>query len=306
MTGRPLVPLLLAASILTGCATLPPAPQGEEVWGLLPGGSPLYLSARIDRDPGLYRDFLALTGRENLSGAVERIDRIYLAANPYGLPNPEFAAAVTGDFPRQYIRYRLARQEGWSERSGRIEGRAMSWWTSADTPLQLSLPSGELLAAASGGVEIMLRQYLLREPAAGPPPDIMQEAEGRDILVYLPEPARALERVLPAPLRRVSLERAWFSLDGEPSADGVPADYRMSGVIVFSREQDARAFLILFRLAAVAWLAERGIASPVEAYRLVHVERAGESLIFTGGPIGREAVLLLLAGLPLPSAAADG
>jgi len=307
-----LAAVVTVATVLTGCATVPP-PTGAGWIAALPAGCTAYFFADLkEENRGAARAILDAATEPGLVSdrVMENTDRIYgavktiqgnaapaHAAAPTGAP-PDFYAVVEGSFPGVPIRYFLSRMDGWT-----MAERPRLHWIGPDGTPQLCFPSGQAALLTSGDIRPMIERYDALTGRAGGPettasssrarvdwtrrpviPEVVIEAMAHDELVaYFPDLGGAL--ATGAVRASLPVDRSWIRAQ---SAAGTAGGYTLSGVFELADQRAASGFSGLLRLMLVYILREAEVDGFLGRLKGLELTRRGTTVGVRGLELSAE------------------
>lgn len=321
--------LSLAAVVLAAaCATAPPAPAPRPPAEHLPAGADMYLGADLTRH---YEFVLAVFEEaEQLSPELRRIlDRTrHLTIAMQTLPDGRLSGlyvAGRGDYPVRTYETGLRFMRDWQRQETRVNGQRYSYWQNRVDGSQLMFLDNTTMLYAADGIELMIdpppaatavstvSHDSFRTPVAlrsqggeaTPHPLVMEEVLDRGMGLFVPEPSRRFMQAMPDPRLRVPVVElvlylsepggSMLGTEGPDEGDGLGLpELELSGAVRLEREQDARVFTVIARLAVIGVATEAGI--PVRRLlETLDIRRDGSVIGFRGIPVGEEVLVRRLA-----------
>jgi len=329
------VVLGLAAVVLAGaCATPPPAPVTREPAEHLPAAADVYLAADLTRHDEFIRNVLDEAGQQ--SSDIERMldTTEHLAIAMRTLPGGGLSGlyvAGRGTYPVRRYEFGLRFMRDWERKETRINGREYKYWRNREDGFQLIFLENHTMLFASDGIELMIDPPALARLTAGstlvalkstgseatPHSVVLSDMLQRGMGLFVPEPNSQMLQALPDSRLRVPLvELALYltkpgeymqSAEGNTGENGREADgqeangqeLELSGALRLEREQDARVFNVIARLAVFGVAADAGI-SVSRLRQTLDIQRDGTVIGFRGIPIGEEVLVRRLGAVLQP------
>ena len=285
-----LAALLLA---LAGCATAPVRPAAQWL-GVLPDDATLYLSLDVPASADVIQAALETADPElrQVGPLLDRMSRLYASvALAEGSP-PRLSAIALGSIPAGLIRSKLCGSRDWTT----VKSASGKYYTNVKSGLQVSVPGPYAVLVSAGSIDgLMARFETPRAPAM--PPEVAEDMESADLLLFLPELPGGLGGAAGAgtagataapsmPIREVWLEAR---RDGER--------YLVSGACNAASERDARGVVVLLRLGLVQWLRSQNLPDISERLKTVTVAADGLQVKLAGLAFGKDELVPVLLGL---------
>jgi hypothetical protein len=287
--------LLLA---LAGCASAPVRPAAQWL-GVLPDDATLYLSLDVPASADVIQAALQTASSDvrDMGPLLERMSRLYAAvALSEGTP-PRLSAIALGSFPAGMIRSKLCGSKAWDT----VKSPSGKYYTNVKSGLQVSVPGPYAVLVSAGSMDGLLARFAM-PLAPAMPPEVADDMESADLLLYLPSLPGGLggaaggTAAANVPIREVWLEAR---RDGDR--------YLVSGACNTASERDARSVVLLIKLGLVQWLRSQNLPDVSERLKAVTVAADGQQVKLAGLAFGKDElvpVLLGLAGLSGGGAAA--
>ncbi len=321
---------LTAAVLAVGCATPPPTPVPREPAEHLPAGADMYLAADLTR----HYEFVleVFEEAEQLSPDMRRIlsntEQLSIAMRtiPGGGLSGLYVAG-RGTYPVRSYEFGLRVMRLWERRETRINGQRYRYWRNREDGFELIFLDDHTMLFASDGIEQMIDPPALssrsRLPAtstlvaaqstglqssgsdATPHTEVVSGMLERGMGLFVPQPSTQMVQALPDPRLRVPLVELALYLS-EPGdhmqptegENGAP-ELELSGAMRLEREQDARVFTVIARLAVIGVASDAGI--PVRRLmETLDIQRNGTVIGFQGIPVGKEVLVRRLGAVLKP------
>jgi len=325
------VVLGLAATVLAvGCATPPSAPVPREPAEHLPAGADMYLAADLTRHDEFVLE--VFEEAEQLSPDMRRIlsNTEHLTIAMRTLPGGGLSGlyvAARGKYPVRSYEFGLRVMRIWERQETRINGLRYRYWRNREDGFQLIFLDDHTMLFASDGIEQMIDPLLLSSssslPArstlvavqstdlhstgseASPHTEVLSGMLERGMGLFAPQPSNQMVQALPDARLRVPLVELalYLSEPGEymqaaEGENGVP-ELELSGAMRLEREQDARVFTVIARLAVIGVASDAGI--PVRRLmQTLDIQRNGTVIGFRGIPVGEEVLVRRLGAVLNP------
>jgi hypothetical protein len=261
------VPLFVTVS----CVTVPDRPVDQWL-GVLPDKGTLYLSMSVAPTAASLKKAFADAGPAfaDLGSIVDMTKKLYASVTLVPDQGPRLSAVALGSFPSFFVGMRLGTSADWKGKNS----AAGSWFENSKAGLQVSVPADSVLVASTGDIETLLPR-LAGSSAMGVPPEVLQDMESTDIVLYLPElPPSVMEKTAGA--IRIPIKRVW--LRAQKNADG----FEVGGTATTETEKDAKLLAMVMRLALVAWLRSQNIEGSADRLSGVTVKAQGAGLVLSG------------------------
>ncbi len=324
------VVLGLAAVVLAGaCATPPPAPVMREPAEHLPAGADMYLAADLTRHDEFIRNVLDEAGQQ--SSDIERMlsttKHLTIAMRTLaggGLSG--LYVAGRGKYPVRRYEFGLRFMRDWERKETRINGRDYKYWRNREDGFQLIFLENHTMLFASDGIDLMIDPLAIARITAGstlvalkstgseatPHTVVLSDMLRRGMGLFVPEPSSQILQALPDSRLRVPLVELALYLSepgeymqlaegntGENGQEANGQELELSGALRLEREQDARVFNVIARLAVIGVAADAGI-SVRRLRQTLDIQRDGTVIGFRGMPIGEEVLVRRLGAVLQP------
>ncbi|TVR91104.1 MAG: hypothetical protein EA428_06720 [Spirochaetaceae bacterium] len=328
---------LAAAALAVACATPPPPPVVREPAEHLPAGADMYLAADLTRHYEFVLD--VFEEAEQLNSDMRRIldntEHLTIAMrNPPGGGLSGLYVAGRGKYPVRSYEFGLRVMRLWERKETRINGRRYHYWRNREDGFQLIFLDDHTMLFASDGIELMIdppgapgsahlpaTSTLVALQSTGsqatPHPVVLADMLERGMGLFVPEPSNQMVQALPDPRLRVPLVELALYLS-EPgshmraSAESTGAsaqnaegdedrgpELELSGAMRLEREQDARVFTVIARLAVIGVASDAGI--PVRRLmETLDIQRDGTVIGFRGIPVGEKVLVRRLGAVLKP------
>ncbi|MCA1755121.1 MAG: hypothetical protein LC641_10565 [Spirochaeta sp.] len=289
----------------------------------------MYLAADLTRHDEFMRNVLDEAGQQ--SSDIQRIlsttEQLTIAMRT--LPGGGLSGlyvAGRGKYPVRRYEFGLRFMRDWERKETRINGRSHRYWRNREDGSQLIFLENHTMLFASDGIELMIDPPALARLTAGstlvalkstgseatPHSVVLSDMLQRGMGLFVPEPSSQMLQALPDSRLRVPLvELALYltepgeymqSSEGNTGTNGQNADgqeLELSGALRLEREQDARVFNVIARLAVIGVAADAGI-SVRRLRQTLDIQRDGTVIGFRGIPIGEEVLVRRLGAVLQP------
>lgn len=317
------VVLSLAAAVLAvGCATPPPAPVPRELSEHLPAGADIYLAADLTRHNEFVFD--VLEEADQLGSDIRRIldNTEHLTVAMRTLPDAGLSGlyvAARGKYPVRTYEFGLRLMRDWERQETRINGVRYRYWRNREDGFQLIFLEDHTMLFASDGIELMVDPPALARLAATPSlvalqssgseatphPAVLADMLSRGMGLFAPNPNNQVVQALPDARLRVPLVELAVYLSEPGDNMQLDADendgpeLELSGALRLEREQEARVFTVIARLAVIGVAADADI--PLRRLmQTLEIQRDGTLIAFRGIPVGEEVLVRRLGALLRP------
>ncbi len=318
-----------AAALAVACATPPPAPVVRELAEHLPAGADMYLAADLTRHYQFVLD--VFEEAEQLNSDMRRIlsNTEHLTIAMRTLPGGGLSGlyvAGRGKYPVRSYEFGLRVMRLWERKETRINGRRYHYWRNREDGSQLIFIDDHTMLFASDGIELMIDPpgfaqlpatstlVALRSTGnqATPHPVVLSDMLERGMGLFAPEPSNQMVQALPDPRLRVPLVELALYLSAPGShmtssnesteaaaQDAEGPELELSGAMRLEREQDARVFTVIARLAVIGVASDAGI--PVRRLmETLDIRREGTVIGFRGIPVGEQVLVRRLGAVLKP------
>jgi hypothetical protein len=266
----------------TGCATAPVRPAAHWL-GVLPDDATLYLSLDVPASADVIQAALATANPDlrEMKPLLERMSRLYAAvALSEGTP-PRLSAIALGSFPAGMIRSKLCGSRAWDT----VKSPQGKYYTNVKSGLQVSVPGPYAVLISAGSMDGLLARFAI-PLAPAMPPEVAEDMESADLLLYLPSLPGGLGGAANVPIHEVWLEAR---RDGDR--------YLVSGVCNTASERDARSVVLLARLGLVQWLRSQNLSDVSERLKTITVAAEGQQVKLAGLAFGKDELVPVLLGM---------
>jgi hypothetical protein len=281
------------ALALAGCATAPVRPAAQWL-GVLPADATLYLSLDVPASADVIQAALKTADPDvrEMGPLLERMSRLYAAvALAEGAP-PRLSAVALGSFPAGLIRSKLCGSRAWDT----VKSPSGKYYTNVKSGLQVSVPGPYAVLITAGSMEALLDRFAM-PLAPAMPPEVAEDMESADLLLYLPSLPGGLgsaaggTTAAAGATANVPIREVWL----EARRDG--DRYLVSGACNTASERDARSDVLLIKLGLVQWLRSQNLPDVSERLKTVTVAADGQQVKLAGLVFGKDELVPLLLGL---------
>jgi hypothetical protein len=276
-----------AGLILASCATVPERRQAEWL-GVLPGNATLYASLGVSGSAAFLKKQIAAAGSglQDVGSLIDMTRRLVLSVTISKEAPTQFAVVALGGFPSGIIGMRLAGNKEWKQQTG----PAGSYWQWSKAGLQMSIPNDGILLASNSSVEPLLTRW--KSPLAlAVPPDVADDMEKADLVVYMPELPGGLAESAAQKGMRIPIQEVWLK------AVKVPTGYDVSGTANTGSEQEAKLLTLVLRLGVVAWMRTQNVPNAAERLKSISVAPSGVQVKLAGLHLTEEEIVPLFVSL---------
>jgi hypothetical protein len=204
---------------------------------------------------------------------------------------PRLSLIALGSFPAGMIRSKLCGSRVWDT----VKSPSGKYYTNVESGLQVSVPGPYAVLASAGSMEGLLARFAM-PVAPAMPPEVAEDMERADILLYLPElpgglggaagTGAAAGATASMPIREIWLEAR---REGDR--------YLVSGACNAASERDARGVVLVLRLGLVQWLRTQNLPDVSERLKTVTVAADGSQVKLAGLSFAKEELVPVLLGL---------
>lgn len=186
---------MAALLLLASCQSVPDPTTEADALALLPGEQSAYALLNTARAPGFTRELSAAAPdseqSELMRNLLRRSEQLAFTLQSDGAA----AFAARGSYPRGSIRFSLGGNREWERATASAEGGTLTYWQNRVAPLELVMPTRNVMAGALGGPAGGTARRLLKGQARTPvPTEAAEKMRAAAFSVYSAEPTQLLSR----------------------------------------------------------------------------------------------------------------
>jgi hypothetical protein len=274
---------------LAGCATAPVRPAAQWL-GVLPDDANLYLSLDVPASADVIQAALATASPDvrEIGPLLQRMSRLYAAVILGEGSPPRLSAIALGSFPAGMIRSKLCGSKAWDT----VKSPPGKYYTNVKSGLQVSVPGPFAVLISAGSMDGLLARFAMPE-APALPPEVADDMETADLLLFLPELPGGLGGAAGtgAATANLPIREVWL----EAHRDG--DRYLVSGTCNTASERDARSVVLLVKLGLVQWLRSQNLSDVSERLKTITVTADGQQVKLAGLAFGKDELVPVLLGM---------
>ncbi len=184
------------------------------------------------------------------------------------------------------IRSKLCGSRAWET----VKSPSGKYYTNGASGLQVSVPGPYAVLASAGSMEGLLARFAM-PVAPAMPPEVAEDMESADVLLYLPELPGGLGGTAAGAAASLPIREIWL----EARRDG--DRYLVSGACNTASERDARGVVLVLRLGLVQWLRTQNLPDVSERLKSVTITADGSQVKLAGLSFAKEELVPVLLGL---------
>ena len=273
---------IMYAFILTGCRTSPEF-SVQNYPGVIADDGSLLVHFNLSKDSVVLNQFLSRYSTDDLSTMVERTERLSVSIDSLG-PDSKFSILAEGNYPQIITNLAIGREENWVKQKDKYV-----WWENKVNGLYASVPirpvaliSNSDLTPILSSIESGSRKYI--------PENVKAQFEHAAVTLYSRFPGVNLYESLNIPAEKMSIRELSFvvQMDGD--------NYKISGILQFTNESDAKIFSTALKLGLLIKLRETGKSSVMKIVHDSRIEAVNSNIIMDNILLNSEEILELIDG----------
>lgn len=274
--------IVMYAFVFTGCRTGPDFAE-QNYPGVIADDGKLLVHFNLSKDSVLLNNFLSRYSTRGLSSITDRTERLSVSIDSLG-PDSNFSILAEGSYPKIITNLAIGREDNWIKHKDNYV-----WWENKIDGLFVSVPirsvaliSNSSLSRVLSSIEAGSRKYI--------PEDVKAEFDQAAVTLYSHLPGSKLYGSLNIPVGKMTVRELFFIL----KKDGY--NYKISGVLEFLTESDAKIFSTVLKLGLLIKLRETGKISVMKIVHNSRIEVIKNSIIMDNIVLSSEEVFELIAG----------
>ena len=274
--------LVMYAFVFTGCRTGPDFAE-QNYPGVIADDGRLLVHFNLLKDKVLLDSFLSRYSTSDLSSITDRTERLSISIDSLG-SDSKFSILAEGSYSKIITNLAIGREDNWIKHKDNYV-----WWENKIDGLYVSVPmrsvaliSNSSLSPRLSSIEAGRRKYI--------PEDVKAEFEQASVTIYSRFPNSKLYESLNIPAGKMIVQELVFIIrkDGD--------NYKISGVLEFLDESDAKIFSTVLKLGLLIKLRETGKISVMKIVHDSRIEVIKDSIIMDDIVLSSEEVFELIAG----------
>ena len=274
--------LVIFIFILAGCRTSPEFAQ-QNYPGVIAYDGNLLVHFNLSEDSVILNKFISRYSTDDLSSIIDRTERLSVSIDSLG-SDSNFFILAEGSYPKIITNLAIGREDNWLKHKDNYV-----WWENKIDGLFVSVPirsvaliSNSSLSRGLSSIEAGSRKYI--------PEDVKAEFDQAAVTLYSHLPGSKLYGSLNIPVGKMIVQELFFIL----KKDGY--NYKISGVLEFLNESDAKIFSTVLKLGLLIKLRETGKISVMKIVHDSRIEVIKNSIIMDSIVLSSEEVFELIAG----------
>lgn len=274
--------LVMYSFSLLGCRTSPEFAL-QNYPGVIADDGNLLVHFNLSKDSVILNQFLSRYSTDDLSTMIERTERLSISIDSLG-SDSKFSILAEGDFPKFFTNLAIGREENWIKHKDNYV-----WWENKADGLYASVPIRSVALISSNNLNSRLsfiesgnRKYI--------PENIKAQFSHTAITLYSRFPGTSLYESLNIPAEKMSIQELSFVVNKDGDK------YKISGILQFSNESDAKIFSTALKLGLLMKLRETGKLSVMKLVHDSRIEVLNSAIIMDNILFNSEEILELIAG----------
>ena len=273
---------LYVGFIYTGCSTKPEFTE-KNYPGILASDGRVLFYFNLEKDSLLLNKFLSLYSNGDLSGVIDRTDRLSISIDGFGADS-DFDIIAEGNFPRFFTNFAIGRDENWVKHKGNY-----TFWENEIDGLYASVPFSSVAVISNSDISSNLKYF--KSGIRNYIPDIIKlEFEQSAITVYSHLPGVKIYKSLNIPAGKMIIQDLYFVVRKDT------AGYSISGVLDFLNEKDSKIFSTALKLGLLMKLRETGKSSIMKIVHDGRIDAVGNRIILDNILLNSDEMIELLSG----------
>lgn len=268
--------------IYTACSTKPDFAE-KNYPGILAIDGRVLLYFNLEKDSFLLSHFLSAYSSEDLSGILDRTDRLSISIDGYGTSS-NFDIIAEGKFPRFFSNIALGREENWIKHK-----ETHTYWENTSNGLYVSIPLSSV-AIISNNEIIQNLEYMETGQRRYIPDIIKSEFEQSMLTVYSHLPGAGIYSSLKIPHGKMLIQDLFFVIKKESDR------YKISGELDFLDEKDAKLFSTALKMGLLMKLRETGKSSIMTIVHDGRIDAVNNRIIVDNILLDSDDMIDLLSG----------
>ncbi len=268
--------------IYTSCSTKPDFAENNYP-GILAGDGRVLLYFNLEKDSFLLSHFIDAYSSEDLSGILDRTDRLSISIDSFGI-NSNFDILAEGNFPKLFSNLALGREENWIKHK-----EIYTFWENTSNGLFVSIPISSV-AIISNSEIIQNLEYMESGQRKYIPDLIKYEFEQSLLTVYSHLPGEGIYSSLKIPQGKMLVQDLFFVVSKEKEK------YSISGQLDFLDDNDAKIFSTALKLGLLMKLRVTGKSSIMAIVHDGRIDAVGNRIIIDNILLDSDEMIDFLSG----------
>ena len=274
--------LVMYSFLLSGCRTSPEFAL-QNYPGVIADDGNLLVHFNLSEDSVILNKFMSRYSMDDLTAIIDRTESLSISIDGLG-SNSNFSILAEGNYPQIITNLAIGREENWVKHKDKY-----IWWENKARGLYASVPIRSVALISNGDLNSVLssiesgsRKYI--------PENIKTQFEHAAITLYSRFPGVNLYEPLNIPTEKMSIQELSFIVqkDGD--------NYKISGILQFSDESDAKIFSTALKLGLLIKLRETGKLSVMKIVHDSRIEAVNSNIIMDNILLNSEEILELITG----------
>ena len=251
--------IVMYAFVLTGCRTGPDFAE-QNYPGVVADDGRLLVHFNLLKDNILLDNFLSRYSTSDLSSITNRTERLSISIDSLEADS-KFSILAEGSYPKIITNLAIGREDNWIKHKDNYV-----WWENKIDGLYVSVPirsvaliSNSSLSTGLSYIEAGSRKYI--------PEDVKAQFEHAAVTIYSRFPNSKLYKSLNIPVGKMTIQELVFIVENDGDS------YKISGVLEFLDEADAKIFSTVLKLGLLIKLRETGKISVISLGQDHHLGR---------------------------------
>ena len=274
--------LVMYSFLVLGCRTGPEFAL-QNYPGVIADDGNLLVHFNLSEDSIILNKFMSRYSADDLSAIMDRTENLSISIDGLGL-NSKFSILAEGNYPQIITNLAIGREENWVKQKDKYV-----WWENKVNGLYASVPirsvaliSNSDLTPILSSIESGSRKYI--------PENVKAQFEHAAVTLYSRFPGVNLYESLNIPAEKMSIRELSFvvQMDGD--------NYKISGILQFTNESDAKIFSTALKLGLLIKLRETGKSSVMKIVHDSRIEAVNSNIIMDNILLNSEEILELIDG----------
>ncbi len=266
----------------TGCSTSPDFAE-KNYPGILVSDGRVLFYFNLEKEKLLINHFLSLYSGDDLSGLIDRTDRLSISIDSFG-NDSEFDILAEGNFPRFFTNLAIGREENWEKNKG-----IYTYWKNEIDGLYASVPLSSVAIISNTDISSDLEYFESGE--RNYIPDIIKaEFEQSALTIYSHLPGAGIYKSLNIPSGKMLIQNMFFVVRKKGD------QYSISGELDFLNNFEAKIFSTALKLGLLMNLRTTGRTSIMKIVHDGRIDAVNNRIIIDNIFLNYKEMLDLISG----------
>ena len=264
----------------TACSTGPVSEQNNFP-GIIAEEGNLLIHFNLSKDSILLNQFINRYSNEDFSKILDKTEKLTISVNDLGV-NANYSIITEGKYPRTFSNLFIGREKNWEKHKDNY-----IWWENKVEGMYISVPIKSLVIISNSNfkqelsfIESGSRKYI--------PQNVQMEFDQTAVTIYSRLPGSNFYQSFNIPSEKMSIQELFFVIRKNDD------NYKISGVLEFLNESDAKVFSTALRLGLLIKLRESGNISVMKIVNNCRINTVQNSIIIDNILLNLEEMINLM------------